>query len=216
MKAVEVEDWPSRRAFDEIRDALIAEGKKFDETSIKEVSYEQLYLCCIGNAGVAACSPKLIQVEKKARRERFMSMELDEFSACEPFLRAQGMYEDVKYAIAMQAAPSWETLTDRQRVWAVLNCLYNHPDDPKQRMEKAIDILYSSVTLPTDVSRHYIQKLRGLIGVYPSRINTDLFRSEIADVAENIRLFLPEEELSLCRKEEIRDFQCTSDCFRMM
>jgi hypothetical protein len=214
MKAVAVEGWPVRRAFDELRDSLIAEGKKFDEASLRLVFYEQLHLCCIGNAGAAACNSKLVKAEKESRRERFLSMEPDEFKACEIFLRRQGMYDDVVYATSAQAAPAWDDLSERQKVWAKLNCVYNHVDDPRQRVEDAISLLRScsSSCLPPDVCWHYIARLRGL---NPKSLTADQYRASIAEIADNIRAFLPEAELSVCRKEEIRDFQCTSDCFKV-
>jgi len=218
MKALVVEDWPQHRPFDELRDAMIAEGRKFDEGSLPLVAYDQLHLCCIGNAGEAACQPKLVRVEKEVRRERFLSMEEYEFKPCEPFLKAQGMYDDVLYAAAALAAPAWDSLSDRQKVWAKLTCIHNHADDPFQRLADAIELLKicSTTCLPGDVSAHYIAKLKAVMSAYPGLLSIERFRAAIADVADNIKDFLPDSEQVLCIKEEIRDFQCTSDCFRVL
>ena len=207
----------SRRDFYDLRSELIEDSKKFDESVLRLLPYHQLHLTCIGNAGDAACDPELVQREKARRRERFIAMDEDEFRACERYLRAEEMYDDVILAVCSKSAPHWADLNDRQQAWAKLNCLYNHIDDPHPRIGEAILLLRkcSTTSLPTDVCHHYSGKLRSLISVYPGKLGNDFFRSQIEDIRDNVRDFLPDEERVVCDREQIADFQCTSDCFRV-
>ncbi len=215
---IEVESYRSpRRNFYDLRDNLIDKDEKFDETTLRMLPYHQLHLASIGNAGDAACDPELIQQEKTRRRERFVAMEEEEFKACERYLRTEEMYDDVILAVSSKPAPCWDDLNDRQKAWAKLNCLHNHIDDPHHRMGEAILLLRkcSTTSLPTDVCLHYMSKLRGLMSVYPGKLGDDFFRSQIEDIRDNVRDFLPDEERIICDREQIADFQCTSDCFRV-
>jgi len=215
---VDVESYgPSRRDFYDLRSELIEDSKKFDEVSLRRLPYHQLHLTCIGNAGDAACSPELVQQEKARRRERFIAMEEEEFKACERYLRTEEIYDDVVFAISSKLAVRWGDLNDRQKAWAKLNCLHNHIDNPHPRMGEVILLLRkcSTTSLPTDVCLHYMSKLRGLMSVYPGKLGDEFFRSQIEDIRDNVRDFLPDEERIICDKEQVADFQCTSDCFRV-
>lgn len=213
-----------RRDFYDLRGDLIEQNKRFDETSIVLLPYHQLHLACLGNAGEAACSPELVHEEKVRRRGRFLTMEAVEFKVCELQLRAEEMYDDVMLAINSKQTPRWGELTDRQKTWAKLNCLYNHIDDPHTRMSEALELLHlcsftddvHEASLPTDVCHHYSAKLRGLMSVYPEGLpDDDSFRAQIEDIRDNIRDFLPDDERAITDEEQIADYQCTSDCFRV-
>ena len=216
---VDVESYGStRRDFYDLRSDLIEQGKKFDETSLRLLPYHQLHLAAMGNAGDAACQVTVVQQEKSRRRERFLAMDAEEFKACERYLRAEEMYDDVILVIGSKLAPRWEELSDSQKLWANLNCLYNHLDDPQQRMGEALLLLRKCSTtsyLPTDVCQHYMGRLRGLMATYPGKVQDDFFRAQIEDIRDNIRDFLSDIERGVCDKEQIADFQCTSDCFRI-
>jgi hypothetical protein len=213
-----VENFTRRRDFYDLRSELIEQQKKFDETTLCFVPYDQLQLCCIGNAGLAACSPRLVQIEKRFRRQRFLAMEPTDLKKCERLLRREHMYEDVMNAVASLGAARWEHLSERQQTWAKLNCITNHIEHPKMRLGEAILLLRkcASSSLPSDVCSHYITKLKGLMTIYPGRVTDDFFREAVADVRDNILRFMPEEERAVCVKEQIIDFQCTSDCFRLL
>lgn len=209
---------PARRDFYDLRSELIEDGKRFDSAVLSKLPYHQLHLTCIGNAGVAACSPELVQQEKAHRRERYTAMDEGEFKACERYLRTEEMYDDVILMVDSESASYWADLNNRQKTWAKLNCIYNHIDDPHPRMAEAIQLLRecSTTTLPNDVCLHYSGRLRSLMSVYPGSISDDFFRAQIEDIRDNIRDFLPDEERKTCDKEQIADFQCTSDCFRIV
>jgi hypothetical protein len=215
---VEVESYGNtRRDFYDFRDNLIERGKTFDEASLRLLSYHQLYLAAIGNAGAAVCSPQFVQREKARRRERFLAMEPEELKTCERYLRVEEMYDDVIVALGSKLAPRWDGLSDRQKLWAKLNCLYNHLDDPQTRIGEALLLLRkcSTTSLPTDVCQHYIQRMQGLMATYPGRVTDEFFRTQIEDIRDNIRDFLPDEEQEVCDEQQIADYSCTSDCFRV-
>jgi len=221
---IDVETYGStRRDFYDFRSDLIEQDKKFDEASLRLLPYHQLHLAAMGNAGDAACPQRLVQDEKARRRERFLAMDGAELKACERYLRTEEMYDDVILCISSKLAPRWGELTDRQKAWAKLNCLYNHIDEPQQRMGEALLLLrlcsfsdaHHDASLPTDVCHHYMSKLRGLMSVYPGQMSDDFFRTQIEDIRDNIRDFLPDDERAIIDKEQIADYQCTSDCYRV-
>jgi hypothetical protein len=210
-----------RRDFYDLRSELIELDQKFEAYHLRLLPYDQLHLCCIGNAGDAACSLKLVQQEKIARRERFLAMESEELKTCERFLKAEGMYDDVREAIAALRAPLWDHLNSRQKVWAKLNCLYNHIDNPAQRIGEAVGLMRdcASVTtggLPLDVAMHYVEKLRALLDGYSTRFSDYHFRQQIEEYRDSVLDFLEENERGIVEREEIKDYHCTSDCFRML
>src|SRR5271155_955187 len=93
---IEVESYgSSRRDFYDLRSDLIEQDKKFDEVTLRLLPYHQLHLAAMGNAGDAACIPKVIHEEKARRRERFLAMDEAELKSCERYLRAEEMYDDV-------------------------------------------------------------------------------------------------------------------------
>jgi hypothetical protein len=217
---VEALDIP-QRDFAELRRELIEQGKKFDERTLKAVPYFQLHLCCIGNAGAAACLPRMVQAEKANRRERFLSLQPEEFEEASTYLKIEQMYDDVVYALAYRTAPKWSSLSLRQKLWAKLTCLYNHVNDPTPRLSEAIALFDHCAQnpesgLPSDVCMIYGSKLRGMASVFPGKISDDLFRSKLVEIATNLLEFLPQEEQQVVSKEQLQDFSCTSDCFRVM
>lgn len=216
---IEIEHLGSvRRDFYALRDELLAVGRKFDTTTLAVVSYSQLHLCCIGNAGEAACTSKLVADEKTRRRGRFLSMEPEELQAAETYLKVERMHSDVLFALAQRTAPRWDELKYRQRVWLKLACLFNHVDNPQQRLGHAVLLLRKSSTsdLPTEVAITFMNKLKGLLTCYPGKISDSVFREKISDIAGSLIEFLPVEERKVLEAEQLQDFVCTSDCFRMV
>lgn len=219
---IEVEslDTP-RRDFADLRRELVEQGKKFTETTLAAVPYAQLHLCCIGNAGPTACLPGLVQKEKINRRERFLSMDPEEFRAAETYLKIEQMYYDIMHAINRRNAIRWDTLSDRQRLWTKLTCLYNHIDNPVPRIDEAVDMFAQCAAdpiggLPVDVCRVYAAKLKGMASVYPGKVTNEVFREKVGEIAETLLEFMVPEERQMLEKEQLQDFTCTSDCFRVL
>jgi hypothetical protein len=210
----------SKLDFYELRDKLVQSGKRFDSTNLHLVPYKQLHLCCIGNAESAGCSRNLIANEKSRRRERFLSMEPDEFTTCTNFLKIEQMYEDVIYAINHRSAPTWNDLNDRQKVWMKLVCIINHLDSPTYRLGEALLYLRrcsvnTTESLPADVAMSFSGKIKGIITMYP-KVEDEAIRAKLTDVAESLIAFLPDEERLVIEKEMLQDYSCTSDCFRLL
>ena len=173
----------------------------------------------MGEAGSARCDRALVVAERKARRERFLNMETDELEESRRFLVINQMDEDVRVAQALRAAPKWEELNARQQVWAKLSCIYNHIDDPSMRLKEAILLLRECATqrvLPPEVAMSYMPRLRGLLTVYPGKITPTLFRAKVLEIADALFEFLDEREAAVLQREEIQNYSCTSDCFRVM
>jgi hypothetical protein len=216
---IEVEGSLPLSDFPHLREQLIQRGKKFTPDILAQVPYEQLHLCCTGEAGSDRCDRALVVAERKARRERFLSMETDELEESKRFLVINQMDEDVRVAQALRAAPKWEDLNARQQVWAKLNCVYNHIDDPSLRLKEAILLLRECATqrvLPPEVAMSYMPRLRGLLTVYPGKITPTLFRAKILEIADALFEFLDEREAAVLQREEIQNYSCTGDCFRVM
>jgi hypothetical protein len=218
---VEIESDIPQRTFADLRRELIEQGKKFDENTLRAVLYSQLNLCCIGNAGVAACSLQLVQQEKVNRRERFLYMESDEFKEAEHFLKIEQMYDDVMFVLTSRAVPQWADLNDCQKLWTKLTCLYNHVDNPSQRLQEALALFAQCANnpasgLPSDVCSIYASKLRGIASVYPGRLSDDTFRDKVGEMAETLLEFMPDEDRKLLEKEQLQGYSCTSDCFRII
>lgn len=216
---VTAEHYSSQREFYDYRDVLIREGRRFDSVSLGFLSYTQLFLASSGNAREAMCDPILVRDERRLRRARFVSLEPEALSECELFLRVQGMHEDVMAERKAHAAPRWRHLTARQKVWAKLHCLFVHVDHPHVRLYETIGLLEvasQSSDLPPEIAAQYGSKLKGLAGLYPNRLADTTFRDYVEEIRDEVREFLTEPERSICLKEEIRDYQCTSDCFRVL
>ena len=205
---------PPREFVDLCRE-LVEQGKKFDKQTLAHIPYAQLLLCCIGNAGKAACSIQLVQQEKKNRRERFLNMELEEFKAVENYLKIEQMYDDVLYAISHRNAVKWETLSECQKIWAKLTCLYTHVDNPTYRIEELIEMFKKCETIPSDVCKNYAFKLQSLGAVAKLKPPSESFRRKIIEMAETLLGFMSIAERTAMESEQIQEFSCTSDCFRI-
>lgn len=66
------------RQFYELCEELIAQGKRFDQESLKLLSFKDIDLACIGNAGKAACNCRLAETEKKRRVDIILNMSFDD------------------------------------------------------------------------------------------------------------------------------------------
>ena len=129
--------------------------------------------------------------------------------------------DDVMYAIACRTAPKWKDLNDAQKVVAKLTCLYNHVDNPADRMLESLNLLTRCSAdpenpFPADVCTMYASKIRGMSLVFPERISDVLFRKKVAEIFESLLDFMPNQQKQVIEKEQLQDFSCTSDCFRVI
>lgn len=210
-----------QRDFSELKRELLEQGRSFDEATLRSVPYHQLHLCCIGNADVAACSMQLVRQEKASRRERFLSMEPEEFKEVANLLKIERMYDDVLYAITCRTVPRWASLNDCQKLWAKLTCLYNHVDNPSDRLREVLNLFARCAAkpesgLPIDVCTVYASKLRGMASVYPGKVSDTTFRHKVGEIAETLLEFMSDEDKKVLEKEQLQDFSCASDCFKIL
>lgn len=205
------------RVFEELRDELIAAGKKLDPSTLPHVSYDRLAFCATGIAGKAMCSVALVREEKQSRRERFASMSETELRDSRTLLQIEQMGEDVARERLRVRAPRWEELRPRQQVWFKLNCIMNHLDGVHDRVRETITLLKlvnETHDLPADFSNHQRRKLEVLLQVYPTNLPDSLFRAKIAEIAFEIKKIIPDEEQKQCEAEVLFNYSCTSDCYR--
>ena len=217
---IDIEPATPRGDYYAVRDSLIQQGRQFDASTLHQVPYDCLYLCCIGNSGPAACSLELVQQEKRSRRERFMHLEADEFEEATLYLKLERMYDDVVYALACRDTVHWADLTPRQQLWAKFTCLLNHVDNPTPRLEEALCLLRSIAGEAEDglLAEHrdfLVSKLGGMMTVFPGKLDDRVFRDKLEEMADGLYESLSSEEQKELEKEQIQDFTCTSDCFRV-
>jgi hypothetical protein len=199
------------------------QGKKFGKDALHNIPYSQLHLCCIGSAGVTACSPRIVYLEKERRLERFVSLAPEELARSERWLKAEGMFNDVVAEVTAKSAPAWDNLKPRQQLVAVLFCLYNHTDDPEDRVVEVIALLQESAgdgippMLCSELCSKVVSLTRRLLGMgveEKDKIGDSEFREGVFQVIEAILGVLPKEEQAVLIQERLRGFSCTSDCYR--
>jgi len=66
------------KPFYEIREELVTKGKRFDAESLKLISFGNLNLACVRNAGKAACNIELVEDERKRRVSIISGMSFEE------------------------------------------------------------------------------------------------------------------------------------------
>lgn len=205
------------RNFEELRDELIAAGRKFDAEALSHLPYEKLALCATGVAGFAMCSQALVREEKQSRRTRFQTMSEAELREVRTLLQIEQMGDDVTRERTRLRAPKWEDLRPRQRVWFKLNCITNHLDGVTDRVREAIALLQHVKEvrdLPDDFVNHQYRKLEVLLQIYPMSLSDAMFRAKIAEIAFEIKKIIPDEEQKQCEAEVLFNYSCTSDCYR--
>lgn len=69
----------AQNPFEKLRDSLIAAGMKFDEDSLKRVSYDDLLLAACGNAEGAICKLEMVNAEKKRRLDDHVGSPIERF-----------------------------------------------------------------------------------------------------------------------------------------
>lgn len=105
------------REFYSLKDELISQGKRFDENTLKLLSFKDLQLACVGNAGKAACSYDLVVAEENNRinavtRFTFEDIENDKgkWSILDDNSMYWRYYVSKSKTIKMSDAPKWRLL----------------------------------------------------------------------------------------------------------
>jgi hypothetical protein len=110
------------KPFHELTEELIANGKKFDTESLKLISFGDLVLASVGNAGKAACSSKLVEDERKIRVDAIIDRSLEEVESDKgkwEILDDMSMYYAYYNAkvlpISIKDAPKWKLLVEEMK-----------------------------------------------------------------------------------------------------
>jgi hypothetical protein len=105
-----------------IREELITKGKRFDAESLKLISFRDLNMACIGNAGEAACSCDLVDIERKRRVDIIVAMSFEEIESDKgkwEILDDMSMYYAYYYSktspIRKLGAPKWKLLVEEMK-----------------------------------------------------------------------------------------------------
>lgn len=207
----------SLRLFEELRDELVTAGLKFDAEALSHLPYDKLAQCATGIAGTARCSLTLVREEKRSRRERFYTMNEEEFREARTLLQVEQMGADCLRDRARGSAPKWEELRPRQRAWFKLNCIVNHLDGVTTRLQEAIALLQlvqDTHDLPSDFTAYQRRKLEVLLQIYPMSLSDHQFRTRVAEIAFEIKKIIPDVEQKVCEAEMLFGYSCTSDCYR--
>lgn len=110
------------KPFYEITEELIAKGKRFDAESLKLISFRDLNMACVGNAGDAACSFDLVEDEKKRRVGIIVNMSFEDVESDKgkwEILDDISMYYAYYYTkaspMSIQDAPKWKLLVEEMK-----------------------------------------------------------------------------------------------------
>lgn len=113
------------RNFYELCDELISQGKRFDEKSLKLLTFIDLNLADIGNAGKAACSFELVKAEQKMRIDAVIDIstkkveeDKGKWNILDDITMYYAYYQEKANRIGpilLYKAPRWRLLTEEMR-----------------------------------------------------------------------------------------------------
>jgi hypothetical protein len=176
------------KPFYEMVEELIAKGKRFDVESLKLISFRDLNMACVGNAGEAACSCEIVEDERKRRVGIITDMSPEEIENDKgkwEILDDVSMYYVYYYTkaspISILDAPKWRLLVEEMK-----NLRENWSDG---RNNKHLARIY---TLLPDVEAEGIVPLGWCQAV---KMNADTFDGEFNDgrIMRDGAMRLPEE-----------------------
>lgn len=108
--------------FYELTEELIANGKRFDAETLKLVSFGDLVLASVGNAGKAACSSKLVEDERKRRVDAIIDRSLEEvendkgkWEILDDMSMYYAYYNAKVLPICIKDAPKWKRLVEAMK-----------------------------------------------------------------------------------------------------
>lgn len=110
------------KPFYDIREDLIAKGKRFDAESLKLISFRDLNMACIGNAGKTACSCDLVEDERKRRVNIIIDMSFEEiendkgkWEIMDDISMYYAYYSANASPIGKLDAPKWKLLVEEMK-----------------------------------------------------------------------------------------------------
>lgn len=110
------------KPFYDMVEELIAKGKIFDAESLKLISFRDLNMACVGNAGEAACRFELVEDEKRRRVNIIVDVSFEEIENDKgkwEILDDISMYYMYYYAkaspMSIVGAPKWKLLVEEMK-----------------------------------------------------------------------------------------------------
>lgn len=205
-------------SFAEMRTRLLGLGHRFEARYLHRLSYAELPLAAMANAGAARCSPADVREAKELRRYRFETMDPALLRDCYPYLASKGMAADVWRGRRRRRARQWADLSLRARIWFKLNCLYTHFDAPHDRLHEAAVLVQAAGTarqLSSEVTTRMLHRIDQLLWMFPDAMDGDSFRATLGMMAEEMLTLLDESEREACQEAVLSDYSCTSDCYHV-
>lgn len=203
--------------FYRVREQLLRDNTQFDAAILRVIPYSQLSLCSIGNAGAARCSLDLVREEKQARRRRFEEMSPDRLHQVKRYIQSEGMFTDIHRTTTLRSCPTWDDLTLMQKLWHTLTCIHHHSDNPRERLLRAERLFFRAGNedrLPLTAAHQFVDRMGQLLNQPPAPGRGKNFSFIVAGYAEEIMQRMPTAERTICARELVRDYRCTSDCFQ--
>jgi len=201
--------------FYDLKERLVREGKTFDREVMKQLEYQDLILCAIGDAGKARCATTTVLEEAAERRSVYNTLSLQRVQELREVLELEGMYEEV-LADAVNRSPdllSYKKLTDTQRLYFKLRCLRNHQDYPHKRVEEALWLVDKIQKLnPSPEISKWQTTLEALEIDNAANLGPVHFRKCLQGVRDLFKL-MSLQEVAECEAETLRDYSCTHNCF---
>ena len=192
---------------------LKEKNQKFDSRTLKKLTYNQLDLAAIGNAGTSKCSPTLVSKEKSLRRQEYLLK--DSIDSDRDYLESIGMLEEVMEE-RNKIGPMWEDLSTILKLWFKLNCLETHLDSPNIRITEVLKLLKeceSEGSLPHQLVATYVTEFQSIL-LLSHKLNEDTIRNVCNQCSYAIKEFLNLEDSNISNNKIISNYSCSSYCFR--
>jgi hypothetical protein len=110
------------KQFYEVTEELITKGKRFDTESLKLISFKDLNLAGVGNAGKAACRFELIEDEIKRRIDTIINMSFEEvesdkgkWEVIDDGSMYHAYYREKASPMHIKDAPKWKLLVEAMK-----------------------------------------------------------------------------------------------------
>lgn len=207
--------------FETLRDKLLAEHKRFDIESLRELSFADLIRAGIGDAGDASCSLDLIRDERN-RRVLDAAAELTQQRG--PIIIKDPDLHDAAVRLVHKRptpTPHWDTLSPQTRAYLLLRCLRSHLDSPEARFE-----MLAATLKEIEATCHescqlcsFAMLMRTVIGNVRESLNEDpvldlvQFRKRTFDFFKFVRDQIPVDEQTVRSHLEVSGYHCTYGCF---
>lgn len=182
-------------------------GRKFNAQDLQLLSYEQLPLAAMGNAGTCRCSLADVIHERQARRVQIVVAGGLDWSKPAPPSLTEDIAQDQEAVNA--DIPRWDDLSTLAKLSFKLSCLESHPHHAEKRLGEAILLI--------DKSPEYhisLAPLKLALQRYLTNPSDDDMQKACARATASIYDLLSDAEQTLVLRFELRDYRCCMGCFQ--